>query len=178
MAPVAGASPVVVRAARPVPAPTLPDRVGGFAASAGVRRKMQRQPRRDTNCELALRRELHRRGLRYRVDVALPELGRRRRVDVVFPRRRVAVLVDGCFWHGCPTHGTRPRANAGWWAEKITRNRRRDADTSAVLLGAGWVVLRVWEHEDVTAAADAVAQAVRHAPPAGRPGAGCHPDGG
>jgi DNA mismatch endonuclease, patch repair protein len=139
---------------------------------------MQRQPRRDTSCELALRRALHRRGLRFRVEATLPELGRRRRVDVVFPGRRVAVLVDGCFWHGCPTHGTWPAANAGWWAEKIARNQWRDADTTAVLAAAGWTVLRFWEHEDVTAAANAVERAVRAAPSPGRPEQGDHPDGG
>jgi DNA mismatch endonuclease, patch repair protein len=139
---------------------------------------MQGQRRRDTSCELVLRRALHRRGLRYRVDAALPELGRRRRVDVVFPGPRVAVLVDGCFWHGCPAHGTWPTANAGWWTEKIARNQRRDADTTAVLSAAGWTVLRFWEHDDVTAAADAVERAVRHAPSPRRPARRCHPNGG
>ncbi len=122
---------------------------------------MQMQRNRDTAPELALRRELHRRGLRYRVDVSLPEVGRRRRVDIVFPRRRIAVFVDGCFWHGCPAHGNRPTANPDWWAEKLVRNKQRDADTACILQAASWVVLRFWEHEDPSSAADTVEEAVR-----------------
>ncbi len=95
--------------------------------------------RRDTKAELTLRRELHRRGLRYRVDVpAIPAL--RRRADVVFSRERVAVFCDGCFWHGCPDHGTWPTQNAAWWREKIETNIRRDADTNLRLEEEGWLV--------------------------------------
>jgi len=109
---------------------------------------MQANRGRDTGPELALRRMLHARGLRYRVDHALP-FDRRRRADIVFTRARVAVFVDGCFWHGCPEHGTTPRTNSTFWAAKIARNRARDADTDARLAEAGWTVLRFWEHEDV-----------------------------
>jgi DNA mismatch endonuclease (patch repair protein) len=127
-----------------------------FASSATARRKMQAQPSRDTGPELALRRALHARGLRYRVHQRpVPEL--RRQADVVFRPARVAVFVDGCFWHGCETHGRRRHDVNGWyWPEKIERNRRRDADTDARLAAAGWTVVRVWEHE----AADAAAQRV------------------
>ncbi|HKY51051.1 MAG TPA: very short patch repair endonuclease [Candidatus Limnocylindria bacterium] len=124
---------------------------------------MQAQRRRDTDIELALRRQLHARGLRYRVDVAPLRRGRRR-ADVVFGPARVAVYVDSCFWHGCPDHGTWPKANAGWWREKIEGNRRRDAETDAALVAAGWCVVRVWGHEDVQLAADRVEAAVRSAP--------------
>ncbi len=84
----------------------------------------------------------------------------RRRADVVFPRLRVAVYVDGCFWHSCPLHGTWPKASARWWREKLDRNRQRDEDTDRVLRAAGWTVVRVWEHEDANEAATRVPYAV------------------
>jgi len=121
---------------------------------------MQGQAARDTQPELALRRLLYSAGLRYRVDRA-PLPGLRRRADVVFGPARVAVFVDGCFWHGCPQHGTRPRSNEQWWHDKLERNRWRDRDTDDRLLAAGWQVLRVWEHEDPAAAAQRVQAAVR-----------------
>ena len=111
--------------------------------------------RKDTQPELALRRELHRRGLRYRVQMKVPG-NRRRTIDIAFPRARLAVFVDGCFWHGCPLHGTAPRSNAEWWTWKIVRNQARDKDTDSILDAAGWTVLRVWEHEPVATAADQV----------------------
>jgi DNA mismatch endonuclease (patch repair protein) len=120
---------------------------------------MQRQRRRDTEPELALRSLLHRRGLRFRVDYKLP--GLRRRADVAFPSARVAVFVDGCYWHGCPEHATWPRANAAWWREKIEANRHRDGDTDARLAEVGWTSIRVWEHDDPTTAARRVAAVVR-----------------
>jgi DNA mismatch endonuclease (patch repair protein) len=129
------------------------------ASTPETRRRMQNTRRRDTPAELALRRELHRRGLRYRVDFA-PLPGVRRRADIVFPRARVAVFVDGCFWHSCPQHGTRPRENARWWTEKLEQNRMRDADTNRELDEAGWLVLRFWEHEDAVATAATVLEAV------------------
>lgn len=116
-------------------------------------------PTRDTKPELGLRRELHRRGLRYRVDVA-PLPGLRRRADVVFARRKVAVFVDGCFWHRCPDHGTDPKNNSDWWRAKLDRNVERDRDTDAALRAAGWHVARVWEHEDMAAAATTIAAVV------------------
>lgn len=121
---------------------------------------MQATRRRDTPGELALRRELHRRALRYRVDYP-PLKGLRRRADIVFTRARVAVFCDGCWWHGCPEHRTWPKANAEWWREKIDANQRRDRDTDARLAAAGWVVVRVWEHESPDEAAERVAEAVR-----------------
>lgn len=109
---------------------------------------------------MALRRELHRRGLRYRVDTA-PVKTVRRRADVVFTRRRLAVFVDGCFWHSCPQHGNSPQTNQQWWTDKLERNRRRDRDTDTRLQAAGWQVLRVWEHEDPHAAAVRIDELVR-----------------
>src|SRR6478672_8045793 len=106
------------------------------ASSPDVRRRMQATPRRDTPCELALRSATHRLGLRFRVDWPLP--GTRRRADLAFTRARLAVFVDGCFWHGCPVHGTWPKANAVWWHDKIVGNRRRDRDTNRRLATAGW----------------------------------------
>lgn len=92
---------------------------------------------------------------------ARPIPGLRRTADVVFPSRRVAVFVDGCFWHGCPEHHRIPHANRGYWESKVERNRARDADTDSALRAAGWTVVRVWEHEDPVDAADRVEQAVR-----------------
>ena len=109
---------------------------------------MQRQQTRDTQPELAIRRLLHAAGLRYRVDVApLPAL--RRRADVVFGPAKVALFVDGCFWHGCPAHGTRPtHANPAYWVNKIRRNQERDRHTDGLLEEAGWLSIRIWEHDD------------------------------
>jgi DNA mismatch endonuclease, patch repair protein len=120
---------------------------------------MSRLGRRDTKPELALRSELHRRGFRFRVDRA-PVPGLRSRADLVFGPSRVAVYVDGCFWHSCPEHGTRPKANADWWERKLERNRDRDRETDRVLGEHGWEVVRVWEHEDPVEAADRVEAAV------------------
>jgi DNA mismatch endonuclease (patch repair protein) len=122
---------------------------------------MQRAPRRETAPELRLRRELHRRGLRYRVNMRIvPDAGRRT-VDIVFSRARVAVFVDGCFWHGCREHGRRPQTNEWYWSPKIERNMTRDRDTTARLEDAGWTVVRVWEHEDPNEAAERVSAIVR-----------------
>ena len=110
---------------------------------------------RDTGPELALRRALHARGMRYRVDFPLP-FNRRRRADIAFLGERVAVMVDGCYWHGCPEHHNRPKRNAAWWDAKIERNRMRDAETDRLLRDAGWLPVRVWEHEHPLEAADRV----------------------
>jgi len=106
---------------------------------------MQRQRRRDTTPELAVRRALHARGWRFRVDIP-PLPGLRRRADIVFTRRRVAVYVDGCFWHSCPTHGTIPKSNQAWWVAKLRANVERDGDTERRLREAGWTTVRLWEH--------------------------------
>lgn len=130
------------------------------ASSVAAERRMKRQARRDTAVELALRRALHRRGLRYRLQVAaLP--GLRRRIDIVFTGPRVAIDVRGCFWHACPEHGTQATANASWWAAKLQSNAERDADTERRLREAGWHVIVVWEHDDPDATADLVAALVR-----------------
>jgi len=146
-----------------------------WASTPAVRARMQRQPTRDTAPELRLRRALHAAGLRYRVD-APPLHGLRRRADIVFGPAKVAVFVDGCFWHGCPQHGARtPHANPGYWTGKVARNRDRDADTDRQLAEAGWRSVRIWEHDDTTAA-QTVIDAVRLRRTA-RPTA-CSPDSG
>jgi DNA mismatch endonuclease (patch repair protein) len=120
---------------------------------------MQANRRRDTKPEIALRRLLHARGRRFRVDYP-PISGLRRRADLVFTRYKVAVYIDGCFWHACPLHGTVAKANAGFWAEKLAANQRRDRDTDQRLTEAGWGVVRVWEHEAPPEAADRVEEAL------------------
>jgi DNA mismatch endonuclease, patch repair protein len=133
---------------------------------------MVRQRRRDTAPEQAIRRALHAAGLRYRIDVS-PLPGFRRRADVVFTRRKLAVFVDGCFWHSCPLHATSPKANNSWWTSKLEANVQRDRDTDLRLREAGWTVIRVWEHENPLAAAAEIARVVREVP-AGKAGAGAH----
>ena len=117
-----------------------------WATSAATRRSMLGNRSRDTAPELALRSALHARGFRYRVD-ARPIAEFRRRADIVFTRLRVAVFVDGCFWHGCPLHYRVPTLNADYWRPKIQRNRVRDLETTECLSAAGWTVLRFWTHE-------------------------------
>lgn len=121
---------------------------------------MKGNRRRDTAPELAVRRAAHALGLRYRVD-ARPLSNLNRRADLVFAAAKVAVFVDGCFWHGCPEHGTAARTNSDYWGAKIEGNRARDADTDRRLRDAGWVVVRVWEHSDATVAAQKIFGLVR-----------------
>jgi DNA mismatch endonuclease, patch repair protein len=121
---------------------------------------MKRTGRRDTAPELALRSELHKRGLRYRVDHR-PEPDLRTRADVVFPRARVVVFVDGCFWHACPEHGTAPKSNSAWWAEKLRTNVARDQRGTRELTELGWTVVRAWAHEDMREVADRVEELIR-----------------
>ncbi len=129
------------------------------AVSMSVRAVMTANKGKDTKPELLLRSALHRRGLRYRVGLRpLPEL--RRTADVVFPKAKVAVFVDGCFWHGCPDHYRPAKKQGQKWQEKIQANRDRDAATNIVLKEAGWAVVRVWEHEDVDEAAERVKEIV------------------
>ncbi|TGN66780.1 very short patch repair endonuclease [Nocardioides eburneiflavus] len=120
---------------------------------------MQGNRGRDTKPEMAVRRLVHAAGLRYRVDVR-PLAHFNRRADLVFTRAKVAVFIDGCYWHGCPEHFTVAKANADFWAEKVRRNRERDVETCDVLREAGWRVLRVWEHEDPAAAAERIVAVV------------------
>ncbi len=114
---------------------------------------------RDTRPELLLRSELHRLGLRYRLHQPVVP-GVRRRPDIVFGPARVAVFVDGCFWHGCPQHETTAKANARFWRDKIAANQKRDSDTNTRLKAAGWSVVRVWEHEDPKVTARKIARLV------------------
>ncbi|WP_018682617.1 very short patch repair endonuclease [Actinokineospora enzanensis] len=128
--------------------------------TAATSLRMSRQRARDTGTEVALRRALHALGLRYRVH-RRPVRGVRREADVVFGPARVAVFVDGCFWHGCPEHATWPKRNAEFWRTKIETNQRRDRDTDERLTAEGWLPVRVWEHEDPTSAAARVRTLVK-----------------
>ncbi|RRR99543.1 very short patch repair endonuclease [Glycomyces terrestris] len=134
--------------------------VESWASSEAARAKMRANRARDTKPELRLRRAVHALGLRYRVS-AHPIPSFRRTADLVFSRVRLAVFLDGCFWHGCPEHGSRPKTNPAFWHAKIERNMERDAQTTARLREEGWTVLRIWEHQDLTAAAQEVAMTYR-----------------
>jgi DNA mismatch endonuclease (patch repair protein) len=126
-----------------------------WASSSHARAAMQGNRSRDTQPELALRRAVHALGLRYRVHVA-PVPALRRRADLVFTRAKVAVFVDGCYWHGCPQHYRQSQANSSYWSQKIAGNRIRDDETSRLLIDAGWDVVRIWEHEDALTGARVV----------------------
>jgi DNA mismatch endonuclease (patch repair protein) len=129
---------------------------------------MRANRRKDTKPELALRRALHGQGYRYRKDYRLDLAGGARvRPDIAFTARKVAVFVDGCFWHGCPQHGSRPAVNVWYWEPKLRRNAERDRLADAALAAAGWAVVRVWEHESLDAAVASVIDALSQAP--GRP---------
>lgn len=121
---------------------------------------MRSNRRRDTSPELAVRKLLHARGMRYRVDVPL-DFDRRRRADIVFPAARLAVFIDGCFWHGCPEHYSVPATNAEFWATKRTKNMARDIETTTRLESDGWHVMRFWEHEAPLAVVDNVTATYR-----------------
>jgi DNA mismatch endonuclease (patch repair protein) len=139
--------------------PAFPRLIAPPASSPAVRAVMQSNRASGTMPELALRSELHRRGLRYRVHHE-PVSGLRCRADIVFSRPRIAVFVDGCFWHRCPLHGTSPQSNAPYWQVKLDRNVARDKRNDTALAAAGWIVVRVWEHEKVEDAADRIATLV------------------
>ncbi|MFZ0495846.1 MAG: very short patch repair endonuclease [Methylocella sp.] len=124
--------------------------------------RMARVRQKGTDAELSLRKELHARGLRYRLHV--PLLTKPRRVaDIVFSGAKVAIFVDGCFWHGCSEHASWPKSNAQFWREKIETNRARDADTDRRLQTSGWRVVRVWSHESAGEAAERIKDIVRTA---------------
>lgn len=149
------------------------DRRAPAAASPAVRERMQRQRSRDTSPEVELRRRLHARGLRFRVHRrVLTDV--RRHHDIVFGPAALAVETVGCWWHGCPEHYRTPKSNAGWWAQKVARNRERDQDTRERLEAIGWHLEVVWEHEDLDEAADRIERlvAARRARPAGGAGEG------
>ena len=139
--------------AQPIPRPDVPPPA---ASSEATRAVMIGNRGTGTAPEVRLRSALHARGLRFRKHARpLPEL--RCRADIVFPRHRVAVFVDGCFWHACPEHGRLPRTHSSYWAQKLARNLERDRRNDRVLSEAGWLVLRVWEHEEVYSAAESIA---------------------
>lgn len=131
-----------------------------WATSEATRRSMKGNRGRDTGPEMAVRRIVHSRGLRYRVD-ARPIAALNRRADLVFTRVKVAVFIDGCFWHGCPDHHTVAKANANYWAQKVAKNRERDLETCERLREEGWLVLRFWEHQTASDVAEAIICAVR-----------------
>lgn len=130
------------------------------ATDAATATRMRNVRRQGTSAELNLRRELFRRGVRYRLQAPVVPEHPRRTVDIVVLGPRIAVFVDGCFWHGCREHRTVPKANRAWWVAKIDRIRARDAQTTEVLEQAGWRVVRVWEHEDPGLAAARVSALV------------------
>jgi DNA mismatch endonuclease (patch repair protein) len=122
--------------------------------SAAVSAVMRANRKRDTRPELRLRSALHNRGLRFRLGVTIVAENVRVVPDVIFSRARLAVFVDGCWWHGCPEHANTPRSNTAYWVPKLARNVVRDRRVDAALLSAGWAVVRIWEHENVSDAAD------------------------
>jgi DNA mismatch endonuclease (patch repair protein) len=131
------------------------------AGSAAVRAVMRANRKIDTKPELLLRRALYRAGVRYRVNLRIKAEGGPVRPDVTFPRRRLAVFVDGCFWHRCPEHGLLPKSNTQYWAPKLNMNVVRDQSVNERLSRGGWSVIRVWEHEDPSEAASRVLAAYR-----------------
>jgi DNA mismatch endonuclease (patch repair protein) len=126
---------------------------------AQTRERFKRQPRRDTKPELAIRREPHRRGFRFHLDVKVSK-SIRSKPDIVFSGAKVAVFVDRCFWHGCPDHETLPKNNRQRWAGKLRANTERDTRTTATLKAEGWEIVRIWEHELVNEAVERIAAAV------------------
>ncbi|MFF5339030.1 very short patch repair endonuclease [Streptomyces sp. NPDC013181] len=135
---------------------------GSWASSPGSRKSMRANKARDTKPELRLRSLLHRAGFRFRVSIRpLPSL--RRTADVVFTKAKVAVFVDGCYWHGCPEHRSTPATNRDFWADKFQKNKARDSETTRLLKESGWKVLRIWEHVPAEEAARLVIEAVTEA---------------
>jgi len=135
-------------------------RSASWASTPGRRRIMQANRSRDTEPEMALRRQLHAQGFRYRV-ASRPLKSVRRTADLVFRSARVAVFVDGCFWHRCPDHSSDPKTNSDYWKPKLERNVERDRETDQILIDHGWLSVRIWEHEDPTKAAARVASIVK-----------------
>lgn len=136
------------------------------ASTVAVQARMSRLRRRDNGPEMAVRRLLHAAGLRYRVAYRIPGQ-RRRTIDIAVTRRKIAVYIDGCFWHSCPEHLHLPKANAEWWVRKMAMNRARDAASTAQLEALGWTVLRFWEHQPPQQVAAAIVAAARE-PDGGR----------
>ncbi len=128
------------------------------SSDAALKRMLAAKPR-DTAPEKALRFLLHKKGLRYRIDVK-PVKELNSRADIVFRSVKVAIFVDGCFWHGCPIHGTQAKANARFWRNKIEQNQKRDLNTTKLLKQAGWKVIRIWEHQNPAIAAERIDRVV------------------
>lgn len=139
----------------------LADEPSRSAPAQPISARFARFPRSGTKPEMALRRALFAAGLRFRVQMKVPG-NNRRTVDIAFTRAKVAIFVDGCFWHGCPEHFPPPRTNPEWWRWKVEMNRARDVDTDRLLREAGWAVVRVWEHEPVAVTVDRVVALWRH----------------
>lgn len=130
---------------------------------ADVSRRMRGNRRRDTRPERALRSALHARGLRFRKDLPIRAGGRLVRPDIIFTRAKLTIFVDGCYWHACPEHGTEPRRNSAYWSRKLKGNVDRDRAVNTALCSAGWLVMRVWEHEDPEDAASRIVATLRSA---------------
>ena len=139
---------------------SLKEKLYPLPASPGRSANMKANRRTNTKPELALRSALHARGYRYRKDFRLDLPARRVRPDIAFTSRKVAVFVDGCFWHACPEHGSKPKNNEWYWSPKLLKNQERDRATDEALSKAGWTVVRLWEHVPVTEAVAAVIAAV------------------
>ncbi|WP_348630673.1 very short patch repair endonuclease [Rhizobium sp. N4311] len=133
-----------------------------YETAPSVRKRMQRTRGKDNSFEQNIRTRLYAIGLRYRVNYSLPNL-KRRSCDIAFPRLKIAIFLDGCFWHGCPEHSTIVRKNPEFWLSKINRNRERDVETREVLAQFGWTVLRFWEHQVADDIVDAIVSTVTHA---------------
>lgn len=153
---------MLVRLALRAYCPNMKSGASSWATSPAVARSMRANRGRDTSLELTVRRMLHGRGFRYRVNYA-PLEGLRSRADIVFTRTRLAIYLDGCFWHSCPAHRTTPKANGDYWAPKLELNRQRDGRVTSRLVESGWTVLRFWEHEDPSAIVDRIISSVRAA---------------
>lgn len=133
-------------------------RRAGVPKSAAVSAQMSRMPSRDTTIELAVRRLLHAAGLRFRVHRRdLPGTP-----DVVLPRARLAIFIDGCFWHDCELHRSLPKNNREWWGAKFAATRERDQRKDAELAEIGWLPVHYWEHEGPAEIASDVVALWRH----------------
>lgn len=146
-------------ASNDVDAPTTSG-VTQYVTTAGRSRNMAAIRRRDTKPEVRLRSALHRLGYRFRKDHPIRVDGKLIRPDIAFTKRRVAVFIDGCFWHCCPAHGRKPNVNGEYWSPKLEGNVRRDHDQTVALTSAGWTVMRFWEHEEQGEIIDAITHAL------------------
>jgi DNA mismatch endonuclease (patch repair protein) len=131
--------------------------------SDAARAVMRANRKKNTRPEVAVRRALHAKGFRYRIHLPVRAEGKSVRADIVFPKQKLAVFIDGCFWHSCPVHGNSPRVNTGYWIPKLERNKARDTEVNARLARSGWRVLRIWEHVSADEAVEEIAAAWRAA---------------